>query len=100
MATDQQDGTYLIIFTPDQPGNLKLSITIRGHPIKVSLLSVCFFFPEYKNLSFREAPSQSTFGNQGSIEVFSIAAHFVLPEEVKRHLADVVGKCQVNTNKL
>ncbi|KAL0273661.1 UNVERIFIED_CONTAM: hypothetical protein PYX00_006286 [Menopon gallinae] len=40
LATDRQDGTYLIIFTPDQPGNLKLSITIRGHPIKGSPFSV------------------------------------------------------------
>ncbi|XP_023720662.1 tripartite motif-containing protein 45 isoform X3 [Cryptotermes secundus] len=35
-VTDQQDGTYLISFVPDTSGNLSLSVSVQGKPIKGS----------------------------------------------------------------
>lgn len=33
---DRRDGTYLITFVPEIPGNIQLAIHINGKPMKVS----------------------------------------------------------------
>ncbi|KAL7029250.1 hypothetical protein ACKWTF_006167 [Chironomus riparius] len=38
--TDKRDGTYSIIFLPDQPGLLQISITVNGKPIRDSPFTV------------------------------------------------------------
>ncbi|XP_069697561.1 E3 ubiquitin-protein ligase TRIM45 isoform X2 [Periplaneta americana] len=40
-VTDRQDGTYLISFVPDTSGNLSLSVSVQGKPIKGSPFHVC-----------------------------------------------------------
>ncbi|KAJ4441301.1 hypothetical protein ANN_11155 [Periplaneta americana] len=49
-VTDRQDGTYLISFVPDTSGNLSLSVSVQGKPIKICLCdravhSTCVYAP-------------------------------------------------------
>nr|CAD7264667.1 unnamed protein product [Timema shepardi] len=38
---DRRDGSYLVWFVPDTPGNLSLSVSVNGHFVKGSPFHVC-----------------------------------------------------------
>ncbi|XP_068083595.1 E3 ubiquitin-protein ligase TRIM45 [Anabrus simplex] len=40
-VTDRRDGTYLLAFVPDSPGNLRLAVSVHGTAIQGSPFPVC-----------------------------------------------------------
>lgn len=96
---DQQNGIYVISFTPDTHGKMNLAISIRGVPIKVINLFfiICIFFNNVFlcSLYFREVLLIFMFKNKKFPKVIYSVVPFVRVIKKKIFFVNVGVQLQV-----